>query len=266
MACVACKRDKEIAARGLCRACYQRWYKTGSTEYQRWGKISVCEIVGCGEPVVSGGLCDKHRKRLERHGHTEETRPDSWGAIEKHPLRNAWRWLQRHSSKQPVRPEWIRDFLQFVADVGERPSAKHKLFAADDAKPIGPGNFVWKRAITERVAGEDEQTYRSRRARVYRALKEEKFRGYDLKKRFGLSHDDYNAMSAEAEHRCEICGQEETTKIRERVLRLAVDHCHTTGKVRGLLCMSCNRGLGYFRDDPEFLRRAIAYLGRKRST
>lgn len=39
-----------------------------------------------------------------------------------------------------------------------------------------------------------------------------------------------------------------------------VDHCHTTGKVRGIICNECNRGLGYFRDNPDALRNAATYL------
>lgn len=42
--------------------------------------------------------------------------------------------------------------------------------------------------------------------------------------------------------------------------RLVVDHCHTSGKVRGLLCDHCNTGLGRFKDSPELLMAAIRYL------
>lgn len=52
---------------------------------------------------------------------------------------------------------------------------------------------------------------------------------------------------------CAICS--------EKMVQPAVDHCHATKRVRGLLCRSCNVGLGFFKDDPERLRRAIDYLG-----
>lgn len=53
---------------------------------------------------------------------------------------------------------------------------------------------------------------------------------------------------------CAICSDPITTSS-------PVDHCHTTLKVRGILCRSCNIGLGHFKDDPARLERAIAYLG-----
>jgi Recombination endonuclease VII len=65
--------------------------------------------------------------------------------------------------------------------------------------------------------------------------------------------EDYRRMLSKQNGACAICKQvfQET---------LAVDHCHTTGKVRGLLCRKCNTGLGNYGDDPGRLREAAAYL------
>jgi len=60
--------------------------------------------------------------------------------------------------------------------------------------------------------------------------------------------------------KCCICGNSEQIGVYGKVKELAVDHCHTTGKVRGLLCQSCNVGLGAFKDNTEFLQKAITYL------
>jgi hypothetical protein len=58
------------------------------------------------------------------------------------------------------------------------------------------------------------------------------------------------------EGRCAIC----KSPLSEGQKGHAVDHCHTTGTVRGLLCPSCNLGLGKFRDDPQLLSEAVRYL------
>ena len=60
----------------------------------------------------------------------------------------------------------------------------------------------------------------------------------------------------EESYACEICGSVDDGK------RLAMDHCHDTGIVRGYLCMSCNTALGHFKDDAALLRKAVAYLER----
>jgi hypothetical protein len=68
--------------------------------------------------------------------------------------------------------------------------------------------------------------------------------------RNSISDDELKRLLS-SQKSCTICGKEE---------RLVVDHDHETGKVRGLLCNHCNRGLGHFRDNIEFLEDAIKYL------
>lgn len=261
MTCSACLREKPIVARGLCNACYQRWRKTGTTDYQRIRARSTCSVGGCDKPVVSHGLCDMHRRRMERHGHLEETRDPSWGskkgkrAKNTHPLYWAWRTVMRRGHA----PAWD-DFLQFIVDVGEKPSTKHSLYVANEELPIGPGNFVWKRSPVERVDGEDERTFSNRRMRAYRQLQSENFRATGLKRLCGLTREEYAALREAHGDRCAICGEKETTVILGKQIALSVDHCHTKGKARGLLCAKCNQGLGCFRDRPDLLRRAADYL------
>lgn len=62
---------------------------------------------------------------------------------------------------------------------------------------------------------------------------------------------------------CEICGQVESATREGRIKVLALDHNHSTGEVRGVLCQNCNTGLGLFQDDPELLRKAQMYLQAK---
>jgi hypothetical protein len=77
-----------------------------------------------------------------------------------------------------------------------------------------------------------------------------------LKCEYGLSVEEYDAMVLAQNNRCRICEKPPTGKFK----RLCVDHNHETGEVRGLLCHLCNAALGLLRDDPDALRRALAYL------
>ena len=75
--------------------------------------------------------------------------------------------------------------------------------------------------------------------------------------RYGITNADYEEMLTAQRGLCKICGNPSTGKGK---YRLSVDHCHETGKVRGLLCLLCNSGLGKFKDSPSLLDRAISYL------
>ena len=87
-------------------------------------------------------------------------------------------------------------------------------------------------------------------------------RNSDLKRKFGMSAEDYDAMLDKQDHRCMICGRHESALANtgNGIRLLAVDHNHATGTVRDLLCYACNTGLGSFRDDPNVLEAAAAYL------
>lgn len=78
----------------------------------------------------------------------------------------------------------------------------------------------------------------------------------DLKKYYGITIWDWMRMMIEQENKCKICGD----PLRLGKGNMAVDHCHETGRVRGLLCYPCNQGLGGFRDRPELMLAAIEYL------
>lgn len=73
-------------------------------------------------------------------------------------------------------------------------------------------------------------------------------RDNELKRKYGISREEYEVLISKG---CGICGG--TNKLH-------VDHDHKTGKVRGALCASCNRGLGMFKDSPALLQAAVEYL------
>lgn len=80
--------------------------------------------------------------------------------------------------------------------------------------------------------------------------------GRYIRYKYGISPDDYHGMLERQGGCCALCGVSECPSGR----RFAVDHCHDTGVVRGILCYDCNTGLGKFRDNIEVLRRAADYV------
>lgn len=106
-----------------------------------------------------------------------------------------------------------------------------------------------------RSGGEDEKEKMRQYQQVYREKNLEKVRKsartYALRTQYGLSIEDYEEVLKNQNGRCLICNE---------VSKLHVDHDHKTGKFRGLLCVSCNGGLGMFKDNKQALAKAIEYL------
>ena len=80
----------------------------------------------------------------------------------------------------------------------------------------------------------------------------EKRRAKKLKEKYGMSVAQYNQLLEEQQGKCVICKKDNVI--------LGVDHNHKTGNIRGLLCNSCNIGLGHFHDNQNLLQEAIQYL------
>jgi hypothetical protein len=84
----------------------------------------------------------------------------------------------------------------------------------------------------------------------------EKDRDVRLQRAFGLKPGQYAEMLEEQDYKCAVCGATE----QENKKRLAVDHCHKTGKIRKLLCHKCNCALGMVDDNKDTLSSLISYL------
>jgi hypothetical protein len=106
----------------------------------------------------------------------------------------------------------------------------------------------WQQANPERV----NATQRARRARPEVKRRE---RAGHLKRKYGLTIEEYDAMLAAQGGGCFICGRPPRDDI-----SLHVDHDHSTGAVRGILCFCCNNALADFQEDPALLRKAVTYL------
>ena len=96
------------------------------------------------------------------------------------------------------------------------------------------------------------QKERMRKIYATEAYKQ-KHREDDRRRRRGCRKEKYSGLMIAQDGKCAICGAPKGEELR-------IDHCHATGKLRGLLCDNCNWGLGNFKDNPDLLNRAIQYL------
>jgi hypothetical protein len=176
--------------------------------------------------------------------------------IEKHPLYNVYYHYRRQNE---LCQEWKEDFWLFVTEVGDKVE-NCSFRKIDTTKPLSRLNFFWKEKIL--VNGEDHKSKAAAYAREWRKKNPDLAKSSDLKKSFGITIKDYVAMSHKQGGKCAICNSEETNLhiTGGTTRKLAVDHNHTTGQVRGLLCGACNKAIGYFQEDVQRLKSAVTYL------
>jgi hypothetical protein len=116
----------------------------------------------------------------------------------------------------------------------------------------------WKKSNPDKV----KAYYKNNKIHVNKKTKEwyesniDKVKDLNLKRRFGITLEEYDKLLVKQNNSCAICKRNQT----EFKIKLAVDHNHKTGEIRGLLCNNCNNGLGRFKDNKVLLSEAIKYL------
>ena len=147
-------------------------------------------------------------------------------------------------------PEKVRaSKRRYYATHGDKIHADRRRYRAENGEKLKALKLAWEKANPELVSMMGVR----RRIKKMNA----KING-DLKYHYDITLNRYNELLAQQNGVCAICEKLEVTK---RTHRLVVDHAHATGRIRGLLCHRCNCGIGYFKDDPKHIQKALDYLG-----
>jgi hypothetical protein len=127
-------------------------------------------------------------------------------------------------------------------------SARPEVIEKARIKNARPDQRKKRKLYKKSPAGKECE--RKRRSRPHIKLKYENWR---LVGRYGITVEQYQKMYVQQNGRCAICDREDSNTLH-------IDHNHKTGKVRGLLCGACNRGIGMFGDNKDLLMNAMEYL------
>lgn len=100
--------------------------------------------------------------------------------------------------------------------------------------------------------------YHRKKWKRYSAENKDKIKAKNFKDRYGIGIEEYEALKDQQDGKCCIC--ETVGHV------LYVDHCHNTGKIRGLLCQKCNTGIGMLQDNINILKQAVRYLEKHEET
>lgn len=136
---------------------------------------------------------------------------------------------------------------------------KHAIHCSAECKV----RFRPKVADLDPVEAERQRANQREWQRAYRqgSAGKERTRKSNLAK-YGMTLDDYDKMLADQGGVCASCGLPETGRNQHGIVSLAVDHCHTTGRIRGLLCMACNRTLGMLGENVDRVIALAVYAER----
>jgi hypothetical protein len=148
--------------------------------------------------------------------------------------------------------------LAWLLHYGEWPLAR-LTFKDGDTLNLRIDNIVMQNSLIDKYDMSDREQ-RKAYMREHQKTFPKVWKNSHLKSRFGIGLSEYAAMAAAQDNKCAICDQPETQKRGGKVKALAVDHCHTTGKIRGLLCVDCNQAIGKLKVDRNILLSAIRYL------
>jgi hypothetical protein len=213
----------------------------------------ACTVEGCEKigPVVRG-MCNAHYLKVRRYGdpHFVAKPPPPEG----HKV--CCQCLQTLPRESFNRLSAAKDGL--YPSCRDCTNARKRARYAEDPDSVLARNYASRQRAGEAALVKA----RERWATQDKMRQRENFRRRHLMRKFGITPEDYQRLHDEQRGLCASCGQPEIDiDARSKQVRyLAIDHCHATGKVRGLLCRRCNTALGLLGDDVTGVRRLLAYL------
>ena len=169
--------------------------------------------------------------------------------------------------KERIRKKnWVENNPEKVMRYNEKTKEQRKKYRELNKESIKIRQQEWYEKNKERILFLRKENYQlnkeeiKKRQEAYRnkPLSKERARNNNLMRQFGIDINGYNQILESQNYTCAICGSNETGSAHTQ--HFSVDHCHKTGKIRGLLCKPCNIMLGESQDDPKILFRAIEYL------
>jgi len=155
---------------------------------------------------------------------------------------------------------------EYVKKNPEKKKLADKRYYEKHKEKINTKNRTHKQENKEYFNQLDRQYYQENKekrvqySRDFRKNQPKKVRETYLKHKYDLTLEQYDELLKSQDYKCAICKSSSCGRKDRKIL--FIDHCHNTGKVRGLLCNKCNCGIGNFKDKPEFLKEAIKYLER----
>lgn len=223
----------------------------------------ICSSSDCQRPARARGMCQAHYCRARKRGDfvpTPRKSPKMAGPGQRACSESdcGRKYFSRGLCNAHYTKAYRRGELAMPAQIEIR-FDRHSLQNIDPERKVadciicGVGVRVRIRADHHPQCWTVEQRRRRRQKRTTRQVVSREQR---LKLRYKLRPGEYEALLAAQGGTCAICLQPPPYK-------LFVDHCHETGRVRGLLCAPCNSGLGMLRDRPERAARAAIYLAQK---
>ena len=151
---------------------------------------------------------------------------------------------------------------KYYAENADKKREYNKKYYAENADKRREYNKKWyaenadrERERSRKYKAKNVDKIRESRKKYY-AENIDKIRDRNLQNRYGIGHEEYLELFEKQDGKCKIC---ETTSNR-KLKHFAVDHCHDTGDVRGLLCSNCNTAIGLLKDNPDLLRAAAKYI------
>ena len=134
---------------------------------------------------------------------------------------------------------------------------RNAIYQENNPEKVKASKSKWYRKVKSEEYEKEDRSFISVTAYISRT----KLRL--LKHRYNISEDEVKSLLKSNNYLCHICNEPETSKTKDgRTIQLSVDHCHETGKVRGMLCYKCNTALGLLKDSKELFLSAIQYLER----